>query len=88
MRGGVATAVVTQLLGTAVIWGIAGSSAVCVPEDRRLLIVNENPIYQQAYLSGFTEKLRSRRKSVALKGGLLGTAAFLVIYVSVAGGPE
>ena len=82
MAGGVVTGLLTGLIGTAVIWAVAGSSDVSVPADRRLQIASQPPTYQQSYEAGFGEKLKSKRKAAALGGGLLGTAAFVLLYVS------
>ena len=82
MAGGVVTGLFTGLIGTAVIWAVAGSSDVSVPADRKITIANETATYQQAYEAGFGNKLKSRRKAAALGGGLLGTAAFVLIYIS------
>jgi hypothetical protein len=82
MAGGVVTGVFTGLIGTAIIWAVAGSSDVSVPADRRLQIAGEPATYQQGYQAGYGEKLKSRRKSAALGGGLLGTAAFVLVILS------
>jgi hypothetical protein len=86
MAGGVVTGLFTGLIGTAVIWAVAGSSDVSVPADRRVQIANEPPTYQQSYESGYGQKLKSKRKASALGGGLLGTAAFVLIYISATSG--
>src|SRR5688572_30400858 len=59
MAGGVVTGLLTGLIGTAVIWAVAGSSDVSVPADRRLQVANEPAQYQQSYEAGFGEKLKS-----------------------------
>ena len=82
--GGVASGVLTGLIGTTVIWIAAGSTDVSVPADRRLQIVNQTAVYQQAFESGYGEKLKAQRKRSALRGGLLGTAAFVVWYLASA----
>jgi len=38
--------------------------------------------YQLAFRQGSEERVRSRRESAALRGGLLGTAAIVLIIVS------
>jgi hypothetical protein len=85
MAGGVVTGLFTGLIGTAVIWAVAGSSDVSVPADRRLQIADHPPTYQQAYEAGYGEKLKSKRKGAALGGGLLGTAALVLLVVSSGG---
>lgn len=88
MAGGVVTGLFTGLIGTAVIWAVAGSSDVTMPPDRRLQIANEPATYQQSYESSYGQKLKSRRKGAALGGGLLGTAAFVLIYLSATSGDD
>lgn len=83
MAGGVVTGLVTGLIGTAVIWAVAGSSDVSVPADRKLEIASQASTYQRGYETAYGQKLKSRRKGAALGGGLLGTAAFVLLYVSV-----
>lgn len=85
MIGGVVTGVTTGLVGTVIIWAVAGSSDVAVPPERRVQIANEPPTYQQSYEAGYGEKLKSKRKGAALGGGLLGTAAFLLLVLSAQG---
>lgn len=85
MAGGVVTGLLTGLIGTAVIWAVAGSSDVSVPADRRLQIAEQPATYQQQYEAGFGEKLKSKRKGAALGGGLLGTAALVLLVVSAGG---
>ncbi|HEU4993762.1 MAG TPA: hypothetical protein VFT29_03050 [Gemmatimonadaceae bacterium] len=86
MTGGVFTGLLTGLIGTVVIWAVAGNSDVNVPADKRSLIAGESATYQQAYQAGFGEKLKSKRKGAALTGGLIGTATFLIIYLSATSG--
>jgi len=88
MTGGVVTGVFTGLIGTVVIWAVAGSSGVSVPADRRVSIADQPATYQQSYEAGYSEKLKSRRKGAALGGGLLGTAAFVLLYVSANSGSQ
>jgi hypothetical protein len=86
MAGGVVTGLFTGLIGTAIIWAVAGSSDVSVPADRRVQIADQPPTYQQQYEQGYGEKLKSRRKGAALGGGLLGTAALVLLVVSSGSG--
>lgn len=88
MAGGVVTGLFTGLIGTAVIWAVAGSSDVSVPADRRLQVADQPPVYQQAFEAGYGEKLKSKRKGSALAGGLLGTAALVLLVVSAGDGSQ
>jgi hypothetical protein len=80
--GGFVSGVFLGLIGTGVSYALASSSSAELPPDRRLTITSQPLAYQQAYEKGFADKVRSKRKSSALTGGLLGTATFLVIYLS------
>ena len=59
-----------------------------VPADRRVEIAAQPPTYQSAYEAGYGEKLKSKRKGAALGGGLLGTAALVLIVLSAGDGSQ
>jgi hypothetical protein len=80
--GGFASGLLLGLIGTGVTYAIAANSNAELPPDRRLLVMNQPLAYQQAYEKGFADKVRSKRRTSALTGGLLGTATILVIYLS------
>jgi hypothetical protein len=84
--GGFASGLFLGLIGTGVSYALASSSSAELPPDKRLAIVSQPLAYQQSYEKGFADKVRSRRKGSALTGGLLGTATFLVIYLSAMSG--
>jgi hypothetical protein len=86
LAGGYVSGVVLGLIGTAVTWAVAGNTNVELVPDKRLLIANQPLAYQQVYEKAYGDKVRSKRKSSALTGGLLGTATFLVIYLSATSG--
>jgi hypothetical protein len=54
--------------------------------DKRLLIASQPITYQHMYEKAYGDKVKSKRKSSALTGGLLGTATVLVIHLSATGG--
>lgn len=82
--GGFASGLLLGLIGTGVSYALASSSNAELPPDRRLVITSQPLAYQQAYEKGFADKVRSKRRTSALTGGLLGTATILVIYLSAA----
>jgi hypothetical protein len=84
--GGFASGVVLGLIGTGITWAIAANSAVEVPPDKRLLLANKPVAYQQLYEKAYGDKVKSKRKISGITGGLLGTATFLVIYLSAMSG--
>ena len=83
--GGFASGVFLGLIGTGVTWAIAANSNVELPLDKRLLITSQPVTYQHVYEKSFADKVKSKRKSSALTGGLLGTATFVLIYLSAIG---
>lgn len=52
------------------------------------MIQSQPSDYQNAYSAGYSQKLKSRRKSAALGGGLLGTAAFVLLVLSASGSEQ
>jgi hypothetical protein len=80
--GGYLTGLVTGIIGVWIARAIAGSSNVELPPDRRLLIASQPVTYQQAYEKSYVNKVKSKRRSSALRGGLIGVATFATLYVS------
>jgi hypothetical protein len=80
--GGFASGVILGIIGTGLTWALAANSHVELAPDKRLLISNQPVPYQQAYEMAYGDRVKSKRKTSALTGGLLGTATFLVIYLS------
>ena len=76
---------VTGLIGTAVTVGVAGGSGVELPPEQKLAIVRQPVLVQQTFEKSYADAVRSKRKSSSWKGGLLGTAAFVVLVISSAG---
>jgi len=79
MIGGFASGVFLGLIGTAVTWAMANSSAASVesiPEG----------VEPACYRDGYSSRARSTNTSSALTGGLLGTAAFVLIVISASSG--
>ena len=73
---------VTGILGTAVTYAVAATSTPELPADKKLAIADKTPDQQAMYEKGFADKVRARRKSTSLKGGLLGSVVFLVLVGS------
>lgn len=84
--GSLVSGVFLGLIGTGVSWGVAAASNVEMPPDKKLLITNPDPTYKAFAEKAYGDKVRSKRQSAALKGGLLGTAAFVVLYAASSGG--
>lgn len=72
----------TGLIGTTVTYAVASTSTPELPAEKKLAIANQSPDLQAIYEKGFADKVRARRKSTSLKGGLLGTAVFVVLIAS------
>jgi hypothetical protein len=84
--GSFASGVFLGLIGTGVSWGLAAGSNADMPPEKKLTITNPDPSYRAFAEKAYGDKVRAKRKSAALKGGLLGTAAFVLIYASASSG--
>ena len=83
--GGFASGLLLGLIGTAVITITAHNSGVNVPGSQQSILATRPPDYSQAFSRAYREKLKSKKRSSALVGGLLGTATFVVIYINAQG---
>lgn len=79
--GGYVSGLFLGLIGTGIAWAVAGSDDTPLPAAEASQLVNTNPNYQLFFQQGYETRLKSRRKSSALTGGLLGTATFVAIYI-------
>ena len=84
--GSLVSGVLLGLIGTGVSYGIAAASNVEMPPDKKLAITNPDVSYHAFAEKAYADKVKSKRKSAALKGGLLGTAAFILLYASASSG--
>jgi hypothetical protein len=84
--GGFASGVLLGLIGTGIAYVIAGSDGTSLPAAEAARLSTASPTYSLAFQQGYSERLKSRRRSSALTGGLLGTLTFVVIYVSATSG--
>jgi len=82
----VAIGAVTGLIGTAVTVAVAGGSGVELPAEHKLAVARQPLLYQQTFEKSYGDAVRSKRKSSSWKGGLLGTAAFVVLLLSSSSG--
>lgn len=80
--GGVGSGLVLGLIGTAIITVTAHNSSSDIPASRQSLLAMKPPEYSQAFARAYRERVKSRKRNSALGGGLVGTAAFLVIYLN------
>ena len=78
----VAIGAVTGLIGTTITYAVAATSTPELPAEKKLAIANLSPDVQAIYEKGYADKVRARRKSSSLKGGLLGPVAFIVLVAS------
>lgn len=80
--GGFASGFLLGLIGTGITYVIAGSDATTLPAAESARLNAANPTYSLSFQEGYAERLKARRRSSALTGGLLGTLAIVTIYVS------
>ena len=79
--GGLASGLLLGLIGTGITYAIAGSDDASLSAAEAAQLASANPVYSLAFQQGYTERLKARRKSSALTGGLLGTAAIVTIVL-------
>lgn len=75
--GGIVSGVALGLIGTGVIWAVSTASnptpnPAMVPQDVNMV----------CYMEGYKKTARGKNKVAAGVGGLLGTAAFVIVYLS------
>ena len=80
--GGFASGLILGLVGTGVTWALASYSEVQLPVERQAMIANQTGGYRQVYEKSFSDRVRMKRKSAALKGGLVGTGIVLTLFLS------
>ena len=79
--GGLATGFVGGLLGTGCLWGVSQSGSIDLPAVDAQAIAAKSQEYQSGYREGYSKKARKKRSASTAVGGVLGTAAFLVIIL-------
>lgn len=84
--GGYASGFFLGFLGAGIAYLVAGSDDTPVPPPEATQLSTATPTYSLAYQQGYAERLKARRRSSALKGGLLGTLTITVLIVATAHG--
>ena len=79
--GGLAAGLTLGIFGAGMVYIIAGSDDAYLAPTDALRLSGANPTYSLAFQQGYSERLKARRKSSALKGGLLGTLALVTLIV-------
>ncbi len=86
LLGGFAWGIFLGLIGTGIAYAIASGSDTSVPPVEAVRLSLAPAPFAQGFQAGFSEQMKSKKKSSALTGGLLGTALFVVIYLSATSG--
>jgi hypothetical protein len=80
--GGIVGGLTLGLIGTGITYVVAANSTAEVPSTDLIVARERGAAYTEAYQSAFRDRVKGRRKSSALTGGLLGTAVLVAIAVS------
>jgi hypothetical protein len=72
----------TGLIGTTITYAVAATSTPELPAEKRLAIASQSPDVQAIYEKSYADKVRARRNSTSLEGGLLWTVAFIVLVAA------
>lgn len=84
MVGGLAAGTFLGLIGTGIVYAVASGDAVRMPDDVEASRSRDTG-YLMGFEEGYVERVRARRRSSALAGGLLGTGIAVLIIVSING---
>lgn len=80
LGAGLAVGVLTGLIGTGIGYFVVGPDPLSAEALQRAAARSAD--YQLGLKTGWERKTRSKKRNAFLAGGLLGTAAFFVIYTS------
>ncbi len=79
--GGFACGFLTRLIGTGILWGVTGGDDV--PFHLNSEIQEKGSDFSIGFVNGYIERTKQKKRGARLGGGLLGTAGFLVLFVSL-----
>ena len=68
------------LIGTGLCWALTGPASMSRMQYQAM--EGKGSDYRLGFETGFAKKSKSRKRGAALGGGLLGTLAFLVLYLN------
>ena len=78
--GGFACGFLTGLIGTGILWGVTGGDDV--PFHLYSEIQEKGSDFSIGFVNGYIERTKQKKRGARLGGGLLGTAGFLVLFLS------
>ena len=79
--GGLASGFLLGLIGTGIIYASSKSGTITPPMSLLLMIDEKPQPYKTGYLLGYSDKERKKRSSQELTGGLIGTAAIVLVII-------
>jgi heme/copper-type cytochrome/quinol oxidase subunit 3 len=80
--GGFVSGLLLGFLGTGITYIKAGNDDAPLPAMETARLASASPTYSLAYQLGYADRLKAKRKSSALKGGLLGTLILGVAFAA------
>ncbi|HLL83382.1 MAG TPA: hypothetical protein VK420_12045 [Longimicrobium sp.] len=80
--GGIVGGLTLGLIGTGITYAVAANSTAEVPSTDLIVARERGAAYTEAYQAAFRDRVKGRRKSSALTGGLLGTAVLVAVVAS------
>lgn len=85
LAGGIVGGLTLGLIGAGITYAVAANSTVEVPPADLIVARERGAAYTEAYQTAFRVRVRGRRKSSALTGGLVGTAVVVALLASTGG---
>ncbi len=86
MGVGLGVGALTGLIGTGIGYFVVGPEPL--PADVVLRYADKSADYQLGFKAGWEKKSKSKKRNAFLAGGLLGTAAFVVLFVAATSGGD
>jgi hypothetical protein len=81
--GGVGYGVLLGLIGTGIGYVLAGHDNVNLPTNQPFMFSDSSETYRRAFTQAYADRVKAKRKSSALAGGLTGTAIIVVVVASI-----
>lgn len=83
MLGGLLGGLAAGPIGAGAAFAVASGRAAPVPEQVQDTLAAREPIYREAYVESYQQRLRTNRRTATLVGGVTGTAIFAFAIAQV-----
>jgi len=74
-------------VGAGVMWAVANYSDTALPASEEAGLQGRDPAFVEGFRSGYSDRLKGKRKRAALTGGAIGTVFLLSVMLSFGDSP-